>query len=118
MFTQTERSAAVQTGISAAGADGAADADEVAQTADPVPSASAAPIAAAARRIVVLICLTPDFDMRARRVAFPRSTSLYGVRRRHDINGCTKFAANDFCWLDPMMDRATTLLRDRPVALQ
>jgi hypothetical protein len=62
MFTQTERSAAVQTGIRAEGrlgAAGAAEADETAQTADPVPRASAAAVAAAARRIVVLIFLLP-----------------------------------------------------------
>src|SRR5580704_6433355 len=55
MLTHTARFAVVQTGGMADGADGAADADEVAQTADPMPSASAAATAAAARRAPLII---------------------------------------------------------------
>src|SRR5580692_1564006 len=59
MLTHTARFAVVQTGGMADGADGAADADEVAQTADPMPSASAA---ATARR-APLIIIAPRYDV-------------------------------------------------------
>src|SRR5580700_8389783 len=90
-LTQTARFAVVQTGGMADGADGAADADEVA---DPMPSASAAATAAAARR-APLIIPAPRYDVDSPRGDGPRRGEPHAWRRRCGPCGCDQASLRD-----------------------